>query len=590
MKQANLINDANPPLEEAISFGHLNPSNPDIHEEVLQVEPGIESVAVASPHGATLHGTPVLRSSCYFPCNREDALLFLGSLCISELFPESSVNLAVQAEGIALLGDGLRAKESDLLSAGRAERFPVLIEVRAEAAVRQPRVFGGDDILGLTFRSQSEADDFRFRPVDEFNTEFLPIRIDETRFHLDGECRFKVRGVMDESARAAGNWVDRLSGGVLRLLTLGNLVPLCRSEIVRFLCGLNIGAVNHEEFDFHSAMSVISGSSEKLLSTRHRDAVLSAFASFESGSPATLVDQVMRRLSTLPSYDDAAARIDSKWAEIARGVVRNQIELTGDLVSDDKSVALRAALLGLVVDRPKAFTAFLDAEKPSGLKVTTTAAFLVGLKHGLINTSWDEKKQYVKEISTVAKVLASEVGTNGPDKGRLFRVDVSENESTLTTYVCLNATVLSEWTDEKSVQPDEITLWWGKEFEKFSYRVICRGKFAHSWHVQFSPDRQVEVIHHVSEDIIFPVLRYYFQEDEQLKKEKELSLVFNNGGMFWYPGIDDSGLTYLSCDVVTLPDKWSRELLSSKLNAAIAASVSPRKTKNRQVKAKAKAT
>jgi len=585
MKQADLINDANLPQEEVSSSVHQNPSNQETHEGVLQVRLGMETAA-GSPHGAPREGTPELGSSCYFPCNREDALLFLGSLCISDFFPETSVNLAVQPEGIALLGDGLRVKESDLLSAGKAERFPVLIEVSAEAAVRQPRIFGGDDILGLTFRSQSEADDFRFRPVDEFNTEFLPIRIDETRFHLDGECRFKVRGVLDEGARAAGNWVDRLSGGVLRLLTLGNLVPSCRSEAVRFLCGANGDEASEEACDFHAAMSAISGSGGKSSITRRRDAVLSAFASFESGSPASLIDQVIRRLSNLPDYDDAFAKVDSKWAEIARAVVKNQIELTGDLVSDDKSVALRAALLGLVVDRPKAFTAFLDADKPSGLKVTTTAAFLVGLKHGLINTPWDEKKQFVKEISTVAKALASEVGTNGADKRRLFRADIHESESTITTNVCLNAAVLIEWTDEKSVKPDEITLWWDKEFEKFSYRVVGRGKFDHSWTVQFSPERQVEVIHQVSEEIIFPVLRYYFQENEKLKKEKLLNSIFNNGGMFWYPGADDNGLTCLSCDVVTLPDKWTREFLSSKLNAAIAASVNSKKVQKRRIEPK----
>jgi hypothetical protein len=586
MKQADLISDANPPLEEVSSSEHQNPSVPDNHEEVLHGSASMESVAAESPECLPLRGTPMLGSSCYFPCNREDALLFLGSMCISEFFPETSVNLAIQPEGIAFLRDGLRVKEGDLLSAGRVERFPVLIEVKAEAADRQPRNIGGDDILGLIFRSQSEADDFKFRPVDEFNTEFLPIRIDESRFHLEGDCRFSVRGVLEESARATGNLVDRLSGGVLRLLILGNLVPSCRSEAVRFLCGQVDSVGNAEEFDFHSATSVISGSREKSSSTRHRDAVLSAFATFESGSPSSLIDQVMRRLSASPDYDDASAKVDTKWAEIARGVVKNQIELTGDLVSDDKSVALRSALLGLVVDRPRALTAFLDAEKPSGLKVTTTAAFLVGLKHGLMNTSWDEKKKYVKEISAVVRALVRDAGTKGADAGRLFRADVHENESTLTTLVCLDGVALSEWTEEKAVQPDQITLRWEEVFKEFSFSVVGKGKSTHSWLVQFSPERRVEVIHRASDEMIFAVMRYYFEENEKLKKEKELNSIFNNGGMFWYPGIDENGLAYMSCDVVTMPDKWSREFLLSKLDAAIAASVSPRKTKKRLVKSK----
>ncbi len=107
----------------------------------------------------------------FFPCNREDALLLLGSLCISEFFPIQSIQLPVQTEGLAIISSGLRGSESQLLAAGRSERFPVLVEVKSEVVGRLPRVIGYEDIIGLKFQTQAQADDFRFRPVDEFDTE-----------------------------------------------------------------------------------------------------------------------------------------------------------------------------------------------------------------------------------------------------------------------------------------------------------------------------------------------------------------------------------------------------------------------------------
>ena len=48
----------------------------------------------------------------FFPCNREDALLFLGSLFVSPGFPLNGVRLPVDGDGIALLTEALRQAEA----------------------------------------------------------------------------------------------------------------------------------------------------------------------------------------------------------------------------------------------------------------------------------------------------------------------------------------------------------------------------------------------------------------------------------------------------------------------------------------------
>src|SRR4051812_33237786 len=118
----------------------------------------------------------------FFPCNREDVLVLLGSLFISPDFFLNSVRLAVQDEGLAILESALRETEAELIAGGRPERFPLLIEVNRDVVSRSPRTIAFSDIIGIVFRNREEEEDFRFRPVDEFDTEALPAFVEPGLF------------------------------------------------------------------------------------------------------------------------------------------------------------------------------------------------------------------------------------------------------------------------------------------------------------------------------------------------------------------------------------------------------------------------
>ena len=289
--------------------------------------------------------------SLFFPCNREDALLLLGSLCISEFFPDASVRLAIQPGGIALLDQGLRRSEEDLINGGRPERFPVLIEVDQHVGKRSPRVIEYSDVLGLVFRTQSEAEDFRYRPVDEFDTDSFSCRAESEIFGLPGEPRFGIRESSDKVTLNAGRIVDRLAAGVLCLLALGNARPDCRVAIADFLGRKSREKLGKEEIDFEAAGDILLDIPSEMARSKHQRAIVPAFASFEGGSVRHLVEQVTRNFAAIPGGDEASARMESRWVEVALDVLKSRIALAGDQLSDDRSVLLRGALLGLVVDK-----------------------------------------------------------------------------------------------------------------------------------------------------------------------------------------------------------------------------------------------
>jgi hypothetical protein len=514
----------------------------------------------------------------FFPCNREDALLLLGSLCISEFFPVNSINLAVQPEGIALLSCGLRRSEAELLLAGRPERFPILVEIEPNAASRTPRTVGHGDIIGLTFRTQSEADDFRFRPVDEFDTEAFRCRVEENIFDQEGGPRFSIRDPLDGSKVNIGSIADRLSAGVNCLLALGNAKPICRSEIATFLDGALHAQLSSEEISFMAACEILLEGNTEVPRSKHQSAIVAAFASDESTGPSYLINEVLKQYSYFAGQGSEAPKQISAWADIARDVIKGRIALNGDHLSDDKSVILRAALLGVVIDRIDALSTFLDAEKPSGPKVTTEAAFLVGLKRGLINTSWKQKESLLSLLCALTRIMVSTLVNQSLDLKKIFSISKNETDTTSTTIISTDGVTMAEWTETKVVICDSLSLEWRKELNNLDYEIDAPGRARYSWKVRLSPEQVVEVTRCVSGDFIFPMLRYYFAEDKKVRKKKELDEIFRKREMFWYPATDEAGLFCLSCDLPWMPHKHSIDLIAIKLTEAVEVCIIPKKT------------
>jgi hypothetical protein len=519
---------------------------------------------------ASVHAEPGSKpATCaervFFPCNREDGLVLLGGLCISEFFPDQTINLAVQPEGVALVTQGLRHTEEEMLNAGRPERFPILIEVAQCVANETPRIIEYKDILGLVFRKQSEADEFRFRPVDEFDTETFGFKIEGELFGLEGSPRFAIRFSDDVSKLRVGHAADRLAAGVHCVLSLGNARPRCRKAIAGFLAGSNDGPAGHEEIDFVASARIVAGQNPDGKMTAHLHAVISAFADAESPGPRILVEEVFRRLLLVAGSDEESKRREGRWADVARNVIKGRKELNGDQLADDKSVILRAALLGTIVDKVDALLAFLDAEKPSGPRVTAVAAYLVGLKQGLINLSWKDKKSQVQQLSSLSGAMLRVLSTIPGNVDGLLSVTTGETDVTTILSVSAGDVRLAEWVEKKHVPPDAVSQRWLDEFSRLGYDVTGPGRETYSWTIRLSGSLSVEIVRLQIGSAEFSGFRYRLPEGAQLKKQKDLNGIIGIPGSLWHSFRDSENQEMLYCDLVSLPTKSELGSLAAQL-------------------------
>ena len=440
-----------------------------------------------------------------------------------------------------------------------------------------PRIIGYSDIASLTFRTQSEADDFKFRPVDEFDTETFQCCVDETLFDHEGEPRFSTDATGNDSKLSIGRFADRLSAGVFCLMLLGEFKPICRLPAACFLNGTMHEALGSEELDFIAACEVLLGGSDGISRSKHQTSVVTAFAADSGTGPRPLIDDVLKQnLSRDPPIEGSSHQIEA-WANFAREVIGGRVALNGDHLSDDKSVILRGALLGLVTDKVDALTTFLDADKPSGPKVTTEAAFLVGLKQGLLNMSWKDKKDYLELLSPLARIIISALADTTRAFDKIFSVSTNETESTSTIVISILGIILAEWSEKKEFVLDDFFVEWRQELDQLDYVITGRGRSQHSCVVRLSTGLSVEITHCVSGEIEFLTLKFYFSDDQKLKKVKDLDAAFSGAGMFWYPRWDQAKKAYLSCDLPSLPDTREWGLIARKLTEAIEICVIPKK-------------
>lgn len=513
----------------------------------------------------------------FFPCNREDALILLGSLCISEFFPSKSIHLPVQTGGLAIVFSGLRGSEARLLAAGRSERFPVLVEVKSEVAGRVPRVIGYEDIIGLTFQTQTQADDFRFRPVDEFDTETFECRVDPAIFDLEGEARFVIRMHCDDSMLNIGRGADRLTAGVSSLVALGVDQEICRAAVVKFLDGSLHSQLRGEEIDFVNACEILFDVKTGVPHSNSQVSVIASFSGDTTGGPHKLIDDLVERYTTLAAIDGQLPKRISTWADIARDALKGRIALDGEQLSDDKSVILRGALLGTITERVDALSTFLEADKPSGPNVTVQAAFLVGLKQGLLNLTWRDKKPQLRMLSKLSGVIISALANRSTNFDNIFSVSRNVTETTQTIIISIAADTLVEWSGTNEVVPDVVAVERCNELVKMGYEIEASGRSRHSWIVRLDSEYLIEFVGCMTGELKFWILRFYFDDDQKIIKAKDLALAFCDRGMFWYPSIDEAGVVYLSCDLISLPDSTGRALLSLTLAEAVAACVAQEK-------------
>lgn len=511
----------------------------------------------------------------FLPTDREDALLLLGGLCISAHLPDSSTRLAVKDGTPALVERGLRSSEEELLRGEQKERFPVLIEFAPGTAGPLPQVLGLDQVVRLVFRSQEDADAFRFRPVDEFDPESIDYRVEPACFGLEGEARFVFRHGAHEGNPRLGHQVDRLAAALHYVLMLGEARADCRNAVHDFLAAPTDDKSG--EPTLASVCQVLVGGVESTTAARQLRAVVHGFADAESLPPGALVDEIACSLMAMEPSEGRVRDAEAKWIAIARDVARNRLALDGSLLSDDRSVLLRGALLALVPDSIEAVIAFLQAEKPAGIRVATFATFLIGLKQGVLGTSWSVKGRHARQLAGICRLLIEAAGRSAGALDGVISTSVVEGADSLTRQVFAGSMKLADWTSPKVRPPDPVEEEWIADFERLGYQVQAPGRTERSWMVALSSGLLVEVRHCATAGHRFPMLRHRLDRGEKLRKLKEISAAFSPGGHLWSPRTDEDGMLCLCCELHSLPARSETGAIVATLEAAVGLCVAPAK-------------
>lgn len=520
-------------------------------------------------------GSAGMAGRLFFPTNREDVLLHLSSLAISRNFPVGLTVVPVQDDALALLPDGLRADEISLLQGGRTGRFPVLVELRGPAH-RECVGFGISEVAALCFRSQSDADDFRFRPVDELNTEEMTCRVDPALFDLPGAARFWSSPQEWPEFRDRGRFSDRIAGGVCSVLELGAIEPACWHDIAELLCRAAAVTPSHEV----TLSRALASGWVPASTVGQADAVLRAFIAHVAGdSPSSLVGQVHAHL-TDGTEDAAQLRKAERWHDLARAVLQNRARMDEELLSDEGSIALRAALLASVVDEVRALIPFMHAPRPAGRKVIVAAAFLIGVRTGVADMPWVMKRARLNILSPLIVAIQGVVPEAREGVGQAFQVEPDETPMGVVLRLLWNDHEVASWqppgadaplpqeamsgnaSASGSNSPDPIAPESGASngIRGFDGRLIEP--------LRAEPTRQSGV-----------TLKCTLSDTDRLRKPKEILEAACTGGLLWRVGVSAEGAAALYADLPTWPDESLLPELTRSLEQALDAYLVKRKTR-----------
>lgn len=536
----------------------------------------------------TAGGDMSMRKRIFFPANREDALLLLGGICISEYFPAPDIALAVNDKGIALVDEGLRASEVQILNRGQGRNFPLLIEVNDHRSHIEGAPVLPSDIKAIWFRSSSESDEFRFRSVEEFDAGTYPCGVDPQLFELEGVPRFGLR--TGTALAELGRLADRFSDGVLSIIDLGNRQPSCREAVWSFF-RVKSGDESSPGLEFVDAVHAATQYPARDIDIDGiRSAIVSAFYVAADPSPRALLEQI-RSLLTAHSPDrDLIPDAISKWLDFAEAVVRSQTALTGDRLSDEKSVLLRGALLGLMVEDVDALETFRNAEKPAGCRVTAIAAFLLGLKRGIMSTPWEQKKRSLHSSQfLIADLLRAFVNT--PNSASEVITASRKNTASGHELVLMCAErVLATWPIEAPLVLSERERLFATALGMDTSNPATRSDRGLGFNIQSAMGQSIEILSQQPESPNCVTLRYYLAPEQRFRKAKDLLEYGSAGGRVWYPARDDRERDFLFCDLVSAPDDDGRHMVFEALTAALGKLLIPPKVSKGRKPKKSKAT
>ena len=492
----------------------------------------------------------------FFPCNREDAILLLGGLCISAGFPEGRLRLAVSAGRPARLSDGLRAEEETLLNGGNAACFPILLELGGETGhgagtIRFP------EIRRLVFRTQADADAFLFRPFDEFDPGDMPHDVRPDRFGLPGPARFTLR---EDGPDAHARIADRVAAGIHYVLQLAETWPSCMQAAATFLGGGN------DSMDMPSAGSLIASAfGDRTHGCGRAGHVITAsFLRMDVPSPAEMLDCLDEEFAMHESEDPETRAKEERWLAVMREVVANTRMLGKDLLGDEGAVLYRGALLATMTESPGAIGAFLSRDNLAGPHVCCMAAFLTGLKTGVMNMPWRLKSRQAGRLSGILdSLLASPSGTVlETGTGR-------HGDRQYTTVRCGHTILLSLETETRAeshrADPEhENSPGDGQDVPPDTRQWLDLEDF------------RVEVRMNGSAGFTFPTLVWHIPANRSLVRQAAIRAFHEHGGKLWYLR-QDGDERWLGCDLPGLPAPGHLPLLAAGLAQAISECLKPEK-------------
>lgn len=517
-----------------------------------------------------LFASDVSVQQAFVPSNRERLLRQLSALVLSPDFPPEARIPVDLREQVLLLHDGLRSAEVDMLADGRVQRFPVLAEISSAAISHGPTAFGIADVLALHFRNEEEASNFRFRPVDELDTAHIPCLLSPSLFGFDGPSRL-ASIASDTSPQRLRNAIsaDRIAGAVCCLLKLAAVEPECRQAVGELLSE-------------RSGLQWLSAAGESHVAEAHDDsggavgAIIRAFVEHDVGSPSQLVQALGGYLSEV--VDSEVSRAIPRWLETADAVLSNRMILDGEILSDNGSIPLRAAILAVVVDDVSDLPAFLYAERPAGGRVVVCAAFLIGLKIGIANLPWRTKLPHLDLLSSLLVALHQPDPAARRQALDAFEIEPDESVSPFQLALYWRDRLILRWPPLP--RPDVAPLDNGGEMAAISESTVESKEPEVNRTIAGPGGRIIEIFAPVA-GMEMTSLRVLLGETDRLRKAKEILEIASNQALCWRVGVTAEGGGALHLDIPGTLSTAILDAMSLRLVEALALYLVPVKPEKR---------
>jgi hypothetical protein len=499
------------------------------------------------PQGAGSSDAIEQRSRMFVPTNRELIIEQLAGMVLETSLAQYG------ASGVPfVVMDGVSRAEIEQLAHGRPQRFPVLVEVRSDAARLAAGAFGVSDIVGLRFRNQAEADAFRHRPFDELDTDYFPCKAEPGLFDIDPPVRpDAVRESGLSEADRPVDVADRVAGAICCLLALGAAEPSCWMAISDLLCG-HAARTQQSGFGLRTALSLRQGPAAAV-----GEFVVGAFMEHERGSSGMLIERLGQRLMQSPS-DPAMWSTVSRWLETARAVLGNRTVMNGDILSDSGSIPLRAAILAAMVDDVDNLASFLHAERPAGRMVASAAALLLGLRSGVRSLSWRRKQPHLRMLSSLLVALHDARADEQAGALEAFELEPEERPSGVEFVLRWRGLTLARWTEHENESVPPVA---SSDLPSI-VATVC--------------GKQIEVIGATGEGRT-TALRVSLAEGDRLRKPRDILEAACSPGIFWHVGMSADGTNILCADVPGPPDQAVLNVAASALPEALAKYLVPAK-------------